>query len=309
VYSIETENLTKIYPGSSHCAISELNIRCNAGSIYSFLGENGAGKTTTVKILCTVLTPTSGNAYVNGFDIAGEPEKVRGTIGYLPQKSNVSIFFDWTIWENLKFFCAMNEIRGEEFKRKVSVLLKENDLYERRNDLFRNLSGGMQQKVGLIRSIIHDPEILFLDEPTAGLDVHSKLQTMSFIRDLRKEGRTIFLTTHDMQVAENLSDDIAFIKEGRILQEGSIKKIMEQYSDLEPLEIRCRREDAEEIFVILRDNIEGCLVNQYPIRVMTREREKIRSLVEEKFKDISVVKRKTSLEDIYLRVYSGDHFD
>jgi ABC-2 type transport system ATP-binding protein len=99
----------------------------------------------------------------------------------------------------------MNDITGEEYKRRAEDLLKENDIYQKRNDLFRNLSGGMQQKVALIRSIIHYPEVLFLDEPTAGLDVHSKLQTISFIRDLKKEGRTIFLTTHDMQVAEALS--------------------------------------------------------------------------------------------------------
>lgn len=307
MYSIETENLTKTYPGSSEYAITDLSICCKQGSIYSFLGENGAGKTTTVKILCTVLLPSSGDALVGGYSILKEPEKVRDIIGYLPQKSNVSIFFDWTVWENLKFFCAMNGVTGNHFKRKASSLLKENDIYHKRHDLFRNLSGGMQQKVALIRSIIHDPQILFLDEPTAGLDVHSKLQMMSFIKDLKKEGRTIFLTTHDMQVAEYLSDDIAVIKEGKILKEGPLNNIMGECRHLQPLEIPCKREDAEEILVLIRDNSKSYIINQYPLRVLTDDINSISSLIE-KF-DSSVIKREISLEDVYLMVYSGGVHD
>jgi ABC-2 type transport system ATP-binding protein len=184
LYAIQTDNLGKIYPGTDYYAISNISITCKEGDIYSFLGENGAGKTTTVKILCTVLLPSAGTAYIKGYSIHEEPDKVRKIIGYLPQKSDVSIFFDWTVWENLKFFCAMNGVTGEEFKRRAEDLLNENDIYQKRDDLFRNLSGGMQQKVALIRSIIHDPEVLFLDEPTAGLDVHSKLQMISFISSL-----------------------------------------------------------------------------------------------------------------------------
>ena len=307
VYSIETENLTKIYPGSNAPAITSLHIHSRKGSIYSFLGENGAGKTTTVKILCTVLLPSSGNASVGGHNVLTEPEKVREIIGYLPQKSNVSIFFDWTIWENLKFFCAMNGVRGEMFKKKATTLLKENDLYEKRNELFRSLSGGMQQKVALIRSIIHDPHILFLDEPTAGLDVHSKLQMMSFIRDLKKEGRTIFLTTHDMQVAESLSDDIAFIRKGKILREAPLKRVIEEFCHLEPLEIECTRDDAEKILAILKDTIKGYIIHEYPIRVLAHNMEEVSPLLE-KF-EISLVKKRISLEDIYLKVYSGDPHD
>ena len=307
MYAIQTDNLGKMYPGSDHYALSNISIACKEGCIYSFLGENGAGKTTTVKILCTVLLPSTGTAFIKGYNIQKEPEKVREIIGYLPQKSNVSIFFDWTVWENLKFFCAMNGIAGEEFKRLAKDLLKEHDLYQKRNDLFRNLSGGMQQKVALIRSVIHDPEVLFLDEPTAGLDVHSKLQMISFIRDVKKEGRTIFLTTHDMQVAETLSDDIAFIRKGKILRTGSLKDIMAAYSPMESVEIRCEKGDAEKICALVENPGLGDVISRYPVRILTDNAQNILSLLEDF--QITPVKRKISLEDIYLKTYCGGEDD
>jgi ABC-2 type transport system ATP-binding protein len=307
LYAIQTDNLEKIYPGTDYYAISNVSITCKEGDIYSFLGENGAGKTTTVKILCTVLLPSAGTAYIKGYSIQKEPDKVRKIIGYLPQKSNVSIFFDWTVWENLKFFCAMNGVTGEEFKRRAEDLLKENDIYQKRDDLFRNLSGGMQQKVALIRSIIHDPEVLFLDEPTAGLDVHSKLQMISFIRDLKKEGRTIFLTTHDMQVAEALSDDIAFIRKGVILRKGSLKEVMAEFSHLEPIEIQCRKEDAEKICTAIEESGKGDIINWYPVRILTEDVTGILSLLENY--RVTPIRRDISLEDIYLKTYCGDHDD
>lgn len=301
MHTIKTEDLTKIYPRSTEPALSALNISCKSQSIYSFLGENGAGKTTTVKILCTVLLPTSGTAYVGGYNIAEEPEEVRDIIGYLPQKSNVSIFFDWTIWENLKFFCAMNGVKGDTFKERATHLLKDNDIYHKKNELFRSLSGGMQQKVALIRSIIHDPQILFLDEPTAGLDVHSKLQMMSFIKDLKKEGRTIFLTTHDMQVAEYLSDDISFLKEGKILKEGSIDDIMKEYNMLQPVEIQCKKADIPKIIAGIKED--GYIIHEYPVRVLVSDISSVHKTLK-KFDNVSIVQKDLSLEDVYLKVYS-----
>ncbi|MGC1121263.1 MAG: ABC transporter ATP-binding protein [Candidatus Methanofastidiosia archaeon] len=307
LYAIQTDSLRKIYPGTDYYAINNISIACKEGDIYSFLGENGAGKTTTVKILCTVLLPSAGTAYIKGYSIQKEPEEVRKIIGYLPQKSNVSIFFDWTVWENLKFFCAMNGVTGEEFRRRAEDLLKENDIHQKRNDLFRNLSGGMQQKVALIRSIIHDPEVLFLDEPTAGLDVHSKLQMISFIRDLKKEGRTIFLTTHDMQVAEALSDDIAFIRKGGILRKGSLKEVMGEFSHLEPIEIQCRKEDAEKVCAVIEESGKGDIINWYPVRILTEDAAGTLSLLENY--RVTPIRRDISLEDIYLKTYCGDHDD
>ncbi len=300
LYAIETRNLTKVYPGSTTPAISEITLLCPKSTIFSILGENGAGKTTTVKILCTVLSPTSGEAFVLGFNTK-EPEEIRKVIGYLPQKSHVSIFFDWTVWSNLKFFSAMNGVTGNAFEAKAAELLKEYSLWEKRDELFRNLSGGMQQKAALIRSIIHEPDVLFLDEPTSGLDVQAKLQTLSMIEQLKKEGRTILLTTHDMDVAERLSDTVAIIRSGRILLQTSVKSLKERYRGKYSLEVFCENSTKEEVISLLKGDAD--LVHKNPLRFLVSNTD-VADVVKKKFPLLDFSLQPVSLEDIYLRVYN-----
>lgn len=297
MYAIETCSLTKVYPGSDTPAICDVTLLCQKSTIFSLLGENGAGKTTTVKILCTVLFPTSGEAFVLGFNTREEPEEVRKVIGYLPQKSHVSIFFDWTVWSNLKFFSAMNGITGDAFNMRAAELLKEYSLWEKRDELFRNLSGGMQQKAALIRSIIHEPDVLFLDEPTSGLDVQAKLQTLSMIEQLKKEGRTILLTTHDMDVAERLSDTVAIIRSGRILLQTSLKSLKEKYRGKYSLEVFCENSTKKEVISLLQDNAD--LVHTNPLRFLVSDRDVV-DVVKTKFPSLDFSLQPVSLEDIYL---------
>ena len=304
MFEIETFNLTKKYPGSEKPALHHANIQCEKGTIFSLLGENGAGKTTTVKILCTVLLPTSGEAYVAGYNTVEEAQKVREIIGYLPQKSHVSIFFDWSIWDNLKFFSAMNNITGLTFKTLAKTLLKEYNIWEKRNELFRNLSGGMQQRVALIRSIIHDPDILFLDEPTSGLDVQARLQTLSMVEALKKQGKTILVTTHQMDVAERLSDSVGIIRSGEILLQTSLKTLKEQYQGKYSLEVFCGSSVTDQIVAFFREFSSVEVLHRCPPRFLIWDGEDIVKEARKKFQTLEFSLRSVSLEDIYLKVYN-----
>lgn len=304
MYAIETCQLTKVYRGSERPALCNASIYCEKGSIFSLLGENGAGKTTTVKILCTVLLPTSGEAFVSGYNTVEEAQKVRQIIGYLPQKSHVSIFFDWSIWDNLKFFSAMNNITGLTFKTLAKTLLKEYNLWEKRNELFRNLSGGMQQRVALIRSIIHDPDILFLDEPTSGLDVQARLQTLSMIEELKKQGKTILVTTHQMDVAERLSDTVGIIRSGTVLLQTSLKILKEQYQRKYSLEVFCDTSMTDQIVAFFQEFSSVEVLHETPPRFLIWDGEDIVTEARRKFCNLEFSLRSVSLEDIYLKVYN-----
>ncbi len=306
MYAVETNDLTKIYRRSEKPALHKANLQCARGSIFSLLGENGAGKTTTVKILCTVLIPTSGEAFVSGYNTVGEAREVRRVIGYLPQKSHVSIFFDWSIWDNLRFFSAMNNITGQNFDTLAKSLLREYNLWDKRNELFRNLSGGMQQRVALIRSIIHDPEILFLDEPTSGLDVQAKLQTLSMIEQLKKEGKTIFVTTHDMDVAERLSDAVAIIRSGRILLQTPFRELEEEYRGKYSLEVFCDVSEGEAILAFFQEFSSVEIIHKKPPRFLIIDGEDIVKEARKRFQNLEFSLRSVSLEDIYLKIYNTE---
>ncbi len=305
MYAIETCNLTKIYRGSKRPALREASICCEKGTVFSLLGENGAGKTTTIKILCTVLLPTSGEAYVLGYNTKKEAEKVRKVIGYLPQKSHVSIFFDWSIWDNLKFFSAMNNVKGQTFSERCRQLLKEYNIWDKKNELFRNLSGGMQQKVALIRSIIHDPDILFLDEPTSGLDVQARLQTLSLIEELKKQGKTILVTTHQMDVAERLSNTVAIIRSGTILLQTSLKTLKEEYRGKYSLEVFCDSSQKEKILAFFSEFSSVDIIHESPPRFMIWDGEDIIREARKRFETLEFSLRSVSLEDIYLKTYNS----
>lgn len=305
MYAIETCNLTKIYQGSKRPALHKASICCEKGTVFSLLGENGAGKTTTVKILCTVLLPTSGEAYVLGYNTKKEAEKVRKVIGYLPQKSHVSIFFDWSIWDNLKFFSAMNNVKGQTFSERCRHLLKEYNIWDKKNELFRNLSGGMQQKVALIRSIIHDPDILFLDEPTSGLDVQARLQTLSLIEELKKQGKTILVTTHQMDVAERLSNTVAIIRSGTILLQTSLKTLKEEYRGKYSLEVFCDSSQKAKILAFFSEFSSVDVIHESPPRFLIWNGEDIIQKARKRFETLEFSLRSVSLEDIYLKTYNS----
>jgi ABC-2 type transport system ATP-binding protein len=212
MYAVATNNLTRTF--GSFVAVDNVTLQIKKGSIYGFLGPNGSGKSTTIRMLCGILEPTSGNGTILGYDLVTQAEKIKANIGYMSQK--FSLYDDLTVIENLEFYAGMYSLAGDLKEQRISEMLKMAGLTERRTELTANLAGGWKQRLALGCSILHKPAILFLDEPTGGVDPKSRRMFWDIIYDLSVQGTTIMVTTHFMDEAEHC-DEIAFIYEGRLI--------------------------------------------------------------------------------------------
>ncbi|MDP2168436.1 MAG: ATP-binding cassette domain-containing protein [Thermodesulfovibrionales bacterium] len=218
---IKVENLVKRFGGIT--AVDGISFEVEEGSIFGFLGPNGAGKTTTINILCTLLAPTSGRASVDGHDCAGEPEAVRKSIGIVFQDTTLDK--DLTAYENLSFHAYLYSVKRGEIKGRVDDALRFVGLYERKDDLVKKFSGGMKRRLEVGRGLIHRPKVLFLDEPTLGLDPQSRANLWEYITKLpQRHNVTIFMTTHYMEEAE-VCGRIAIIDNGKIIASGSPEEL------------------------------------------------------------------------------------
>ena len=214
---IKVEDLVKRYNGTE--AVRGVSFEVMEGETFSFLGPNGAGKTTTINILCTLLGFDSGTAMVNGYDCRRDAHKVRSSIGLVFQE--VTLDNELTAYENLKFHCYMYNMDKRLSEERIEEILHVVGLFERRDDLVKKFSGGMKRRLEIARGLLHRPKVLFLDEPTLGLDPQTRSHVWEFIRKLKKsEGNTVFMTTHYMDEAE-VSDRIAIIDRGQIIAFGS----------------------------------------------------------------------------------------
>ncbi|MEK7773748.1 MAG: ATP-binding cassette domain-containing protein, partial [Deltaproteobacteria bacterium] len=210
---ILVENLVKRYNGIE--AVRGVSFEVEEGETFGFLGPNGAGKTTTINILCTLLGFDSGAAMVNGYDCRLEQHRVRSSIGLVFQE--ITLDNELTAYENLKFHCYMYNMEKKVAQARIEEMLGVVGLWERRNDIVRKFSGGMKRRLEIARGLLHRPRVLFLDEPTLGLDPQTRIHVWEFIRKLKKtEGNTVFMTTHYMEEAE-ACDRIAIIDNGSII--------------------------------------------------------------------------------------------
>ena len=221
---IETQHLTKAY--GSFKAVDDLNITVESGEIFGLLGPNGAGKTTTISMLCTILKPTSGSAKVNGFDVVKEANQVRKSIGIVFQEPSIDDRL--TGRENLSMHANLYGVPASEQSDRINRILKLIELEDRADDLLRTYSGGMRRRLELGRGLIHYPKVLFLDEPTVGLDPQTRDHIWKYIRDLKQaHDITVVLTTHYMDEADRLSDRIAIMDHGKIVVLDSPSKLKE----------------------------------------------------------------------------------
>jgi ABC-2 type transport system ATP-binding protein len=214
--SVETQLLVKTFGG--FVAVDQVSLAVEKGEIFGFLGPNGAGKSTTIRMLCGLLTPTSGRASVNGFDVARQPEEIRRTIGYMSQK--FSLYDDLTVEENIDFFTGMYGVPREKRAERKRHVLEMANLSGRRNALTRTLSGGWKQRLALGCAILHDPPVLFLDEPTSGVDPLARGAFWELIHDLSETGHTIFVSTHYMDEAE-YCHRLALMYRGKVIALGT----------------------------------------------------------------------------------------
>jgi ABC-2 type transport system ATP-binding protein len=210
---IYTENLTKNY--GTVKAINNLDLQVHSGEIFGFLGPNGAGKTTTIRVLTTLTRPTSGFVSVGGYDIKQEPEKVKKVIGVVQQ--HLSLDRDLTIRENMEFHARLHHIASSKRKQRIAELLEYVELSDCADKMVDTLSGGMKKKAAIVCSLIHEPKLLFLDEPTVGLDAQARRRLWDLMRRLNNDGTTIFLTTHYIEEAEVLCHRVGIMHHGRLI--------------------------------------------------------------------------------------------
>jgi ABC-2 type transport system ATP-binding protein len=212
---IRTVELTKVYPGMDVAAVDKLNLNVHAGEIFGLLGPNGAGKTTTAGMLTTRVIPTSGSAYVGAIDVVAHPALAKQLIGIVSQQNTLDR--QLTVWENLYFHGRLFGIAASESRRTADELLEKLHLSKWAKASVYALSGGMAQRLMMARAIFHRPAVLFLDEPTAGLDPQSRLALWEILGELNSEGQTILLTTHYMEEADELCERVAIMDHGKIL--------------------------------------------------------------------------------------------
>ncbi|HZS51891.1 MAG TPA: ABC transporter ATP-binding protein [Bryobacterales bacterium] len=226
-WTVEIHDLVKTF--GPFVAVDRVSLEVRAGEIFGFLGPNGAGKSTTIRMLCGLLTPTSGSARVAGFDVATAPEQVRRNIGYMSQK--FSLYDDLTVEQNIDFFAGMYGVPKDRRRERKDYVLQMAQLAEQRKTLTAALSGGWKQRLALGCAILHDPPIVFLDEPTSGVDPIARAAFWDLIRDLSGTGHTIFVSTHYMDEAE-YCHRIALMYAGRVIalgEPGTLKRELESH--------------------------------------------------------------------------------
>jgi ABC-2 type transport system ATP-binding protein len=293
---IETWGLTKKY--GKITAVDDLSISIKEGEIFGLLGPNGAGKTTIIKMLSTLLEPTSGTASVNGFDIKKQPDKVRQSIGIIFQEPSSDELL--TGYENIKLYAMMYGLSKDQIQKRSAEALELVELTDRKDDLVKHYSGGMRRRLEIARSLIHRPKVLFLDEPTLGLDPRGRENMWNYIVKLVKELKmTVFLTTHYMEEADTLANRIGIIDHGKIAvldSPNALKKVLGgdlvtvkakslNLSELRKLNyVQSVTEENEEIKIIIEDVSEN-----------------LQNLLSVMGKIDSVQVRHTTLNDVFLR--------
>ena len=239
---IEVTNLSKVYPDSSRgdfLAVDNVSFQVRAGEIFGLLGANGAGKTTVLRILSTVLSPTSGQAAIAGHDVVGHPELVRRHIGFV--SNNTAIYDRMTALEMVQHFGQLHGMNRSEVTLRCDELFRQLRMEDFRDVLGAKMSTGMQQKVSIARALVHDPPVLIFDEATLGLDVLVARNLLNIVRDLRTAGKCLIFSTHIMSEVERLCDRIAIMHQGRILDTGTLRELKERHGE----------EDFEELFFSL----------------------------------------------------------
>lgn len=224
MYSIEVNNLTKKF--GNFTAVDNISFNVKEGEIFGFLGANGAGKSTTIRMLCGILKPSGGDAVVGGFGVMKEPDKVKQNIGYMSQR--FSLYNDLTVEENINFFGGVYGLYGNELQNRKEWVLKISNLLGKEKMLTASLPGGIKQRLALGTAVIHQPEIVFLDEPTSGVDPISRRNFWDLINELSSQGTTVLVTTHYLEEAE-FCNNIILINAGVLIAEGSSKELKTNY--------------------------------------------------------------------------------
>ncbi len=235
-YLIEVRDVNKNYKGRK--ALKNISFDVGKGEVLGIIGPNGAGKTTLISLLATINKPESGKIHIFGEDILKNPEKVRANLGYVPQET--ALYPMLTAYENLDFWGGIYGVDNKLKKEKIDRTLQLLRLEDRKNDKVKTFSGGMKKRLNIAASLLHDPELLIMDEPTAGVDILSRATIAELVLELKKSGRTILITSHHIDELEHLCDRILVLREGDLLYSGSVEEILRSTGndDLEQLMLK-----------------------------------------------------------------------
>ncbi len=272
---IEISGLNKEYSGKK--VVDGLDLQVEKGELFGFLGPNGAGKTTTIRVLTTLTKPTSGKVLINGIDVARDPSKVKSEFGIVQQ--HLSLNRDLTIAENLELHARLHHLSGADRKRRISELLDYVELTDHANYLIDDVSGGMKRRAMIARALIHRPKLLFLDEPTVGLDAQTRRRVWDLIRRMNSDGTTVFLTTHYIEEAEALCERAGILHHGRLIAVDA------------PLNLRRK---LGMIAVEMQANGNGTEYRYFPDRATAAE------FVQGLPGNDKVVMRESNLEDVFI---------
>lgn len=251
--AVSVEKLCRVF--GDFVAVDNIDLSVKKGEIFGFLGPNGAGKSTTIRMLCGLLMPSSGRGNVGGFDVVREPEEIKKIIGYMSQK--FSLYDDLTVEENINFYSGVYNVSVDRKHERKEWVLDMAGLLDQRKKLTGNLAGGFKQRLALGCAILHEPRIIFLDEPTSGVDPISRRNFWHLIGNMAAEGTTVFVTTHYMDEAD-YCDRLALIYRGKIIAEGTPLELRERYMQRNVLEIELER-PVEGLDVLNRYNVDAAI--------------------------------------------------
>ncbi len=227
VAAVALQNVHKVY--NNACVVNDLSLTIEPGEVFGLLGPNGAGKSTTIRMLTTLTQPTQGEVVVAGHDVVRQPFWVKQQIGVVLQQTSVDL--DLTVWENMEFHGRMHHIPNSRRQHEIDRWLEYVELSDRRDSLVKTLSGGMKRRLQIARALLHQPQILFLDEPTVGLDPQTRRRLWEIIRGLNQQGMTILLTTHYMEEVEYLCDRIGIMDNGQLIEMGTLDELRRKHGE------------------------------------------------------------------------------
>jgi ABC-2 type transport system ATP-binding protein len=306
---VEVKHLTKQYKNLT--AVKDLNLAIEPGDCYGFIGPNGAGKTTTIKTMATLLEPTSGTVYIDGYDVTRNPLEVRKIIGYMPDFFGV--YDDIKVWEYLDFFAASYKIPRNKRKQIIDDVLELTDLTVKREAYVEELSRGMKQRLCLAKTLVHDPKLLLLDEPASGLDPRARIEIRALLKELQNMGKTIFVSSHILPELADLCNKVAILETGQLVVAGAVSDIMRQVEGAIGVEVKLINE-AE------RDQAVKLLSTHPMVRNLTTEnftvsfdytgerdnrRELLQLLVTNGVIPLDFREREADLEDVFMKVTKG----
>ena len=304
---IKIENLVKNYKNFK--AVKNVSLSLEPGDAFGFIGPNGAGKTTTIKILATLLSPTGGDAFIGGYSVKKEPEKIRQIMGYMPDF--FGIYDQVKAWEYLDFFASAYKVEKSKRKTIISDVLELTDLYGKRNDYVDNLSRGMKQRLCLARVLIHDPQVLLLDEPASGLDPRARIEMRALLKELRTMGKTIFISSHILTELSDLVNKIGIIEAGELLAFGEVDMILKNLAPVKVMKINVLETPDGAVKVLETSP----LVNKIDVKERSIQFEfkgtddelsiLVKSLITDGVKLVGLQEQKVDLESVFMKITQG----